>query len=599
MFISEKIREKLDFVSKLNNLFNRKERMQFLTVMVMVLLMAVFQAIGVASVLPFINIVMNPAVINENKWLNYFFDAFHFESTTSFTVFSGFVVLGLLVVGNLISAYATWLKIRFVWQKNYKLSNNLLKSYVFMPYAYFLNHNTANLSKNVLAEVNQLTSGYILPLIDIVTGSVIAFIILALLLYVNPLMTSVAAAVLISLYLLVYSYFSERMKTEGQLRLRANKERFRLAGEALGGIKDIKVIGVEKYFLNRYSKHSGTFSDVQSRNQIIGQIPRYVMETIAFGGIVSLLIFSVSSHMSIQKIIPLVSFFAFAGYRLIPALQDIFHSITRMRFTRAVLDKIHADMRKEISGRTDYEDRKKDIKPISFAKNIELRNIHFSYPGSDKKVLNGINLNIEKNSFIALIGETGSGKTTIADIILGLLTQCAGKILVDDIEINEDNIRNWQANLGYVPQQIFLSDNSVARNIAFGLPDNQIDMLKVKKVAEMANIRDFIEKELPESYNTFIGERGVRLSGGQRQRIGIARALYYDPQVLLLDEATSSLDNATEKEVLMAIESVAKLKTMIVIAHRLTTVKNCDKVYVVEKGMIARVGSYDEIVRKT
>jgi len=394
-------------------------------------------------------------------------------------------------------------------------------------------------------------------------------------------------------------YFSERMKTEGQLRLRANKERFRLAGEALGGIKDIKVIGVEKYFLDRYSKHSGTFSDVQSRNQIIGQIPRYVMETIAFGGIVSLLIFSVSSNMSVQKIIPLVSFFAFAGYRLIPALQDIFHSVTRMKFTRAVLDKIHADMRKEISGRMDYEGKKIDIKPILFSKNIELRNIHFSYPGSDKRVLNDVNLNIEKNSFVALIGETGSGKTTIADIILGLLTQYEGKILVDGVKIKEDNIRNWQANLGYVPQQIFLSDDSVARNIAFGLPDNQIDMKKVKKAAEMANIHDFVEKELPQNYDTFIGERGVRLSGGQRQRIGIARALYYDPHVLLLDEATSSLDNATEKEVLTAIESVAKLKTMIVIAHRLTTIKNCDRVYVMEKGMMVREGSYDEIIRNT
>ncbi|MDQ1284072.1 MAG: ATP-binding cassette, subfamily bacterial PglK, partial [Patescibacteria group bacterium] len=542
--------------------------------------------------------VMNPVIINESKWLNYFFNFFHFESPTSFMVFAGFVVLGLLVVGNFVSAFATWIKIKFVWRKNHELSNSLLRKYVFMPYAYFLNHNTASLSKNVLMEVNQLTSGYILPLVNIFTGGVTAFVILTVLLYVNLLMTLVAAVVLISMYLSVYLYFSERIRTGGELRLKTNKERFRLAGEALGGVKDIKILGVEKYFLDRYSKHSGIFSEVHSRNQIIGQIPRYIMEVVAFGGIVGLMIFSVSLNMSNQKVIPLVSFFAFAGYRLMPALQELFNALTTMRFNKAVLDKIHKDILE--NGRTDvakFVNRNK-ISPLPFKKNIKLDNVSFCYPNNAKNVLDNITMSIEKNTFVAIIGTTGAGKTTLVDLMLGLLSPSEGFLKVDEAEINEESVKNWQANLGYVPQQIFLTDDTVASNIAFGVPAKEIDLDRLKESARMANIHDFVDSELPNRYDTVIGERGIRLSGGQKQRIGIARALYHDPEILLFDEATSSLDNATEKEVLRAIENVAKTKTMIVIAHRLTTVKNCDKVYVVEKGMIIKEGSYDEIVRK-
>jgi ABC-type multidrug transport system fused ATPase/permease subunit len=319
---------------------------------------------------------------------------------------------------------------------------------------------------------------------------------------------------------------------------------------------------------------------------------------VAFGGIVGLMIFLVSFNKSTQEIIPLVSIFAFAGYRLVPALQEVFNSIATIKFNKAVLDKIHKDMVEGgLIGQHSVLSRK-EISPMPFEKEIKLENINFSYPGNDRTILENINLEIEKNTFVALIGATGSGKTTLVDLALGLFVPNGGTFKVDGIPINEKNIKNWQVNLGYVPQQIYLSDDTVAHNIAFGISDEEIDMEQVKRVAQMANLKDFVENELSSSYDTIIGERGIRLSGGQRQRIGIARALYCNPQVLLLDEATSSLDNATEKEVLDAIEGIAKLKTMIVIAHRLTTVKNCNRVYVIEKGKIIDEGSYDEIVNK-
>jgi len=597
--ISEKIKQKFDFIRKLNDLFDQKERMQFIGVMVVALAMAIFQAIGVASILPFINMVVDPSVITENQWMVYFFKLFGFRTINSFMVASGFAVLGVLVVGNFISAFSTWLKLRFVWKKNHNLSCALLRKYIFMPYGYFLNQNTASLSKNVLSEVQQLTGNFLLPLIKIVTEGIMTVVIFVMLLYVNFLVTIVAAGVFTVLYFLIYVYMSGRLKGAGEKRVREYTGMYKSAGETLGGVKDIKVLGVEKFFLQRFFKHSSDFSDLQSWYQVVGQVPRYAMEMIAFGGIVSLLIFFVHSNMQTEKIIPLISFFAFAGYRIMPALQEIFVSSTVIRFNSAVLNRIHQDMSEGGSIERDNFHFHKKIKPQSFEKNIKLKNVYFTYPGNSNKALSNISLGIEKDSFVALVGSTGSGKTTLVDLLLGLFSPDNGSFQVDDIEIDQDNVKNWRANLGYVPQQIYLSDDTIARNIAFGLPDEEINMDQVEKAAQLANLHDFISTELPKSYQTSIGEKGVRLSGGQRQRIGIARALYHNPQVLIFDEATSSLDNKTEREVLKAIESVAKHKTMIVIAHRLTTVKNADVVYLIGKGKIVDKGSYEKIISKS
>lgn len=595
MYIIKIVKNKLEALSKLNDIFDQKEKIQFIWVIIVALLMAFFQAAGIASILPFINMVMNPEIISENKWLSFFYFSFHFENQNNFIVFSGFVVLILLVIGNMVSAVSTWMKIHFVWRKNHSLSTALLRKYLSMPYSYFLDQNTANLGKNVLFEVHQLTNNFLMPLTKIITDFIVVIIILTLLIYVNPLVTLGASTILISSYLLVYLYFSSKLKTGGRKRLKENMKRFKSATEALSGIKDIKVLRAEKFFLERFISHSSIFSYLQAWYQVVGQVPRYIMETIAFGGIVGLLIFSVSSNVATEKIIPMVSFFAFAGYRLMPALQEVFNSMTTIKFNKAVLDKIHEDLTIDnIAGSKTWTSL--NIEPLPFKNKISLQNIYFTYPGNGVAVLKNISMEININSSVALIGPTGSGKTTLVDLILGLFTPGRGIFSVDGVEINNDNLKNWQANLGYVPQQIYLSDDTVARNIAFGQTDEKINIGQVKKTAQMANLDKFIEEELPDGYDTFIGERGIRLSGGQRQRIGIARALYHNPQVLILDEATSSLDNQTEKEVLEAIDSVSRYKTMIIIAHRLTTVKNCDIVYKIEGGKIIAKGKFEDIV---
>jgi ATP-binding cassette subfamily C protein len=432
----------------------------------------------------------------------------------------------------------------------------------------------------------------------IITDGLVILAMLILLCLVNFLMTVIAATVLISLYILIYLYYSEKLKIGGARRLKKNEARFKSASEALGGIKDAKVLGAENFFLKRFCEDSDEFSNLQAWYQTINQVPKYIMEIVAFGGVVGLLIFLVASDIATHDIIPLVSFFAFAGYRLMPSLQSVFNSFTTFKFNIAVLDKIHNDLINEKLESDEISIRKKRIIPLNFKSSIKLEKIYFSYPQHDNPILRDINLEIKKNNFVALIGTTGSGKTTLVDLILGLLTPQKGLFMVDDQKVTKENIKNWQANLGYVPQQIYLSDDSISRNIAFGLPDDKIDMEKIKKVSKMANIHDFIDSELPEGYHTIIGERGVRLSGGQRQRIGIARALYHDPQILIFDEATSSLDNETEKEVLKAIHKVFKFKTLIVIAHRLSTVKEANKVYLIEKGKIVDSGSYEKMVKK-
>ena len=591
------IKQKLDFVIKLNNLFDQKEKLHFFGVLSVSLFMALFQALGVAFVLPFINLVMNQNIIYENHRINQLYGFLGFTTAHSFIIFMGFAALGIIIVGNAISALAVWLKLRFVWRKSHKLSITLLRKYLTLPYAYFLTQHSADLSKNILVEVQNFTKGLLLPLLSIITGGVVAIAILATLFYVDPLITFIVAGAIIIFYLIVYLNFRIKLQIRGRRRIAENKERFKSAAEALGGIKDIKILGREKYFLQKFTWHSKQYSFLQSWSEIIGQLPRYVMEIVAFGGVVGLILFLLSSRRDGSQIIPLVSFFVFAGYRLMPVLQEIFKSLTEFQFNKAVLDKIHKDIANGWFDAKIMTLSDGSLEPTPFKRSIQLKNISYTYPGSRGLVLNNINLEIKRNTSIAVIGSTGSGKTTLVDIILGLLTPSAGTIKIDELVLTDRNVKNWQCKIGYVPQYIYLADDTITRNIAFGLPDEKIDMAQVLRVAKIANLHDFIEHELPEKYNTLIGERGVRLSGGQRQRIGIARSLYHEPEVLVFDEATSSLDSQTEGYIIEAIERLKKNRTIIIIAHRLTTVKDCDVFHLLKNGAIVATSKHADFLQ--
>ncbi len=559
--------------------------------------MALFQTLGVVSILPFMSIVMQPEIIESNKWLNWLYNSLDFTSVNSFIIFIGVLMLFIIITGNLTSALSTWLKVRFVWRKNHNISSALLKKYLSLPYVYFLAQNTADLSKNILSEVNILTIHFILPLINIIVRGFVVIGILSMLLFVDVYITILSAFILGGSFALIYFYFHDKLKIKGAKKLKENTLRFKTAGEALSGIKDIKITGREDFFYHRYLRHSREFSNLQAWSTLIGQMPRYFLETIAFGGIVTLVLYFISTTGNANEAIPMISFFAFAAYRLMPALQVVFASSTQVRFSQMTVNRIIKDLSEKGGFREQslvYE--KEPIKPMPFNTSLQLKEASFNYPSTHEPVIHKINLSIQHNTSVGLVGPTGAGKTTLVDIILGLLTPQEGEFSVDGVKINENNILNWQKNLGYVPQHIYLSDDTIINNIAFGIPDEKIDRETIEHVARISNLHDFIISELPNGYETIVGERGIRLSGGERQRVGIARALYHDPEVLVLDEATSSLDGITESAVLEAINNVAKLKTVIIIAHRLTTVKDCDVIYLIDKGKIIAQGTYDELM---
>jgi ATP-binding cassette, subfamily B, bacterial PglK len=595
--IYDNILSRHGILKKLFYLFNKREKRRFILILIIALFMGLFQTLSVLSILPFMNLLLHPDNVNNNHYLYWLYEYMGFTSNNSFIIFLGFILLFIIILGNLIYTLGIWIKTHFVFRNNHILAISLLKKYLSLPYEYFLNHHTTDLGKNILNEVNNLTQNILLAILDVIINGMIVVFILAMLLYVDVKITLCALIVFGGSYALIYYLLRKKIHDTGKERLEANQGRFKSASDALGGVKDIKILGRESFFIDRYTVHSKRFSYLQGWVAVVEQIPRYILESIAFGGIIALVIGMMIVEGNVQGIIPKVTLFAFAGYRILPALQHIFQAFTKIKFNQVVLDRIYSDM-KERGGRSikDIFNKENITKPFQFKRSIEINHISYSYPNTHDQAIKDIYLKIKRHSSVAIIGYTGSGKTTLVDIILGLLTPQTGNIIIDGTELAADDVRKWQNNLGYVPQQIYLSDDTIAHNIAFGLSDEEINYDSLMEAAITANMHEFITGQLPKGYNTIIGERGVRLSGGQRQRVGIARALYHNPEILILDEATSSLDGITEDAVLEAIDNIAKIKTLIIIAHRITTIMNCDVIYVIDQGVIVTSGTYADLI---
>jgi len=348
---------------------------------------------------------------------------------------------------------------------------------------------------------------------------------------------------------------------------------------------------LEQTYVSRFSNPAKIYAITQVYFKVLSQLPRFFLEAIAFGGILLSILYLMSRSGSFNTILPIISLYVFAGYRLLPAIQQVYASFTRLAFVGPSLDKLHED----ISNLNSYKPNQ-DEAVLTLNKKITLNNIDYNYPNSSRIVLKNINLSIDAKSTVGIVGATGSGKTTTVDIILGLLDPKRGNLKIDEKIITKQNSKSWQRSIGYVPQEIYLSDDTIAANIAFGINDKIINQEAVERVAKIANLHQFVIDELPKQYQTTIGERGVRLSGGQRQRIGIARALYHNPKLLILDEATSSLDNQTERAVMDAVNNLSNNITIIIIAHRLSTVMKCDKIFLLEKGELKNQGSFEELM---
>ncbi|MEM6784508.1 MAG: ABC transporter ATP-binding protein [Bacteroidota bacterium] len=581
---------------KLFQVLTPSERRRVYLLVPAIILMALLQVAGIGSVAPFLQVVADPSSVETNAWLARVYTMFGFTTTEGFLMALGCVTLTLLVLGNVFNTIVAWAMARFTQMRRHSLSMRLLKSYLYRPYLYYLRTNSAELGKNLLYEVNEIVNGILQPCMVLVARGVVSVFIFALLIAVDPLLSVGAFVVFGGAYSVIYLSVKRKLLRTGKERVAANGQRFKIASEAFMAVKDVKLLHLEEPFLDRFSKPSRTFAERLVTQNVIAKIPQYAMETLAFGGILLIVLYYIALDKNVAEIIPLLGVYAYAILRLKPNLQEVYISLAKISFNDAALERIYTDLKGQGDAINTQRRRRKEVvrdNAVPFDAAVELRNVAFGYPES-APLFRDLSLTIRKGESVGFVGPTGSGKTTVVDLLLGLLRPQGGALVVDGQSVTDELLPAWQKHCGYVPQNIVLIDDSVAANIAFGEPT--VDMDAVVRAAKAANIHDFIEDGLDDGYDTMVGERGIRLSGGQRQRIGIARALYHNPQVLVFDEATSALDNETERAVMQAIEALRGERTLITIAHRLSTVQSCDQLFFLEKGTLTASGTFDELV---
>ena len=571
------------------------ERKQAWYLLFMIIIMALFDMLGVASIMPFIALLTNPEIIETNAILKFAYLKgvyFGIENEKQFLIVAGIFVFLLLIISISFKVLTTYFQSRFLEMIKHNISERLVGKYLHQPYSWFLDRNSSTLGKSILSEVGNVIGRGLTPMISLISNTLLTLLLFLLLVFVEPILTLIVILIVCIFYGLVYKFNQNLIKTIGEENFKANTLRFKVLLEAFGATKEIKLAGLESVFLNQFSKPSRIIAKNSSLINIISQIPRYTLEAISFGGMILIIIYFMISRGDISNVLPVIALYAFAGYRLMPAVQKIFVNITNLRIVGPSINSLYDDL-KDLRKLDEYENKKF----LKLKKNIKLKNISYNYPNSSRTVLKNINLTIPVHQTIGIVGETGSGKTTTVDILLGLIEAQKGSLEVDGKIIDNSNKRAWQNSIGYVPQQIFLADDTISANIAFGKKNNEIDQQDIERASKIANLHDFVVNELPLKYQTLIGEKGVRLSGGQRQRIGIARALYHKPDLLVFDEATSSLDNLTEKKVMEAIYTTKNKITKILIAHRLTTVKKCDKIFLFDKGKLVKEGTFEELIK--
>ncbi len=587
----------MKIIKKFLYLLSYQERKRAYLLMVMILIMALLDMLGVASIMPFIAVLSNPELIETNVILNKMFKVsgrFGIETNQQFLFLLGIFVFLFLVISLSFRALTHYAQVRFLSLREYSLGKRLVEGYLHQPYSWFLNRHSAEIGKTILSEAGKIVGKGLAPLISLISQGAVTIAIISLLLLVDPKLTMIVGLTLGIAYGLIYKFSRSYITQIGKESLKVNEWRFTALSEAFNATKEIKLGGLEEIYIKRFSEPSKILANYKTSVSIVGQIPRFALEAVTFGGMILVSLYLMSQSGTFTKAAPILGLYAFAGYRLLPSLQHIYNDIILIRFTIPALDSVYDDL-KSLQPYNSSENQKSLI----LDENITLKNLCYNYPKASKTALNNINFSIQARSTVGLVGATGSGKTTTVDIILGLLEPQKGTLEVDGKKIDKNNLRSWQQTIGYVPQQIFLSDDTIAANIAFGTDPKDVNQEAVEYASKIANLHEFVTNELPLQYKTKIGENGIRLSGGQRQRIGIARALYYDPQILILDEATSALDNLTERAVMEAVHKLKKNITIILIAHRLSTVKNCDNIFLLEKGELKKQGTFEELIQNS
>jgi HlyD family secretion protein len=581
-------------------LLTREQRQKLLRLQVLVVLMSFAEIAGVVAIGPFMALVGDMSRLEGGGAIAQFYRLSGLDDPSAFLFWLGVGVLIILTAAAITSMFTVWRLSMYGARVGAELSNRLFHHYMHQSWLFHAGGSSSQLTNQVIQECQRVTSGIINPLMQMNAKLVMALLMAIAIFVYNPLVALIGLVVFALAYIILYRTVRRLLVRNGKMVTQAQRRRFKLMGEGFGGIKDALVLGRQDVFTRRFAEASRDFAYAQGTNAAMSQVPRYAMELMAFGSVIFLILYLLAAHHGdLGTILPVLSVYALAGFKMLPAFQQVYTSVSQIRGSLAAFEALREDLRASaLPGKTRDPERH-ETSDERWVPNTSIRfdNVQFTYPDKNEPALRNLNVEIPVNKVVGLVGASGSGKSTAIDLLLGLIEPQIGRLLIDGEPITAEGRRAWQNSLGFVPQSIFLTDSSIRENIGFGLPPEAIDGQRVMRAASMAHLDELLA-ELPLGLDTLVGERGVQLSGGQRQRIGIARALYHDADVLILDEATSALDGITEKLIMDAIHDFSGKKTIIMIAHRLATVKKCDTIYLMADGRVTDCGSFEELSEK-
>lgn len=558
-------------LKKLLAITTRQEKKNFIILIFMSIFLSIIETVGISAIMPFITLASDPSKIVSNKYSKMVYDFFEFSTTTNFMIFFGLFLIGFYIFRATYSMLYNYILNKFAFGRFHAFAFRLFKNYTNLPYKRFVKRNSAELIKTIVNEASNL-SFYMQSLLLIFSEFFTVVLLYALLLLMDWKMTLVLTILLGAKVLFLLFFLKKRIEKEGLKRSIMQSKFYKILNETFGNFKIIKLIQNEEKLYSEFSNISYGYARANIVSNTLNQLPRLSLETIGFSVLIGIVVYVLFQYNDANFVLPIISMYALALYRILPALNRILSNYNTLLFLSNSLDIVYSDL--SYTPQTEGKDF------IDFKNKIELTNVSFEY-NKNKKVLENINIIINKGDKVAFVGESGSGKSTLVDLIIGLYKPLSGEIVIDDKKLTSDNVKSYRSKVGYIPQSIYLFDGTVGENVAFGY---EYDKEKIIEVLKKANIYDFLYSK--EGIDTLVGDGGIQLSGGQKQRIGIARALYSDPEILVLDEATSALDNETEAKIMDEIYETSQDKTLLIIAHRLSTIERCDRKIMLSNGKI-------------
>jgi len=573
-------------LKKINILLDGKQKANMVVLLINMLIGAVLETASISLIIPVITIVIKPNASQSNEYLHMVYEMFHMTSETQLTIFVMMCLIVAFILKNSFLFFQQKMLYRFIYTNQFRTSERMMRNYLRKGYEYYLNSDTAVIQRNITSDVNNMYA-LILAVLQLLSEVIIFMSLTGILLVVDAQMTIVIALLLIVTLLIIMFVIKPIMKKAGKDNQDFYSGLFKWISQTVTGIKEVKVSGKEQYFIDEYVKCGHGYVDAVQKYSIYNNTPRLLIETVCIIGMVGYMLYLILTGHEMVDMMPVISAFALAAVRLMPCANRINNQLTTMAYFEPAFFGVSDNLQEEISDtNVDMSFAKDTDAKLKVKDKIEIKEITYAYPNTDVLIFDKADMEIPIGASVGIVGSSGAGKSTIVDILLGLLEVQGGTIYADGVDVQTE-YRAWLKNIGYIPQMIFMLDETIRKNVAFGVPEGKIDEKRVWEVLKEAQLDEFV-RGLPEGLDTSIGERGVRLSGGQRQRIGIARALYNDPEVLILDEATSALDNDTEAAIMDSINHFMGKKTLIIIAHRLQTIEKCDMIYRVENGKATR-----------